>query len=169
MADSSPAPTIREAVGPEDLDAVRSLFTSYVEWLGLDLKFQDFATELASLPGKYDKSANGALLLLHSASGSAIGCVALRALASPGVCEMKRLYVIPEGRGTGAGKMLAEEVIRRARQFGYTEMRLDTLPHMEAARAMYKQYGFVEIPAYYNTPLEGTIFLGLDLHREPLP
>ena len=159
--------TIFPVTSPEDLTATIKLFEAYAESLGIDLTFQDFATEMASMPGKYASPTGTLLLARNNGSGEAIGCVGLRPLVDPlgrhGICEMKRLYVDPEGRGTGAGKALAERVVAEAKSLGYEALRLDTLPHMESARGLYRRMGFVEIGAYYETPLEGTIFLELKL------
>ncbi|OQN97203.1 hypothetical protein B0A48_16744 [Cryoendolithus antarcticus] len=151
------------ATTTSDISATKTLFEAYTKWLDLDLTFQGFADELASLPGKYAPP-NGALLLARLASfDEAIGCVAIRPLSDGGVCEMKRLYVTLAGRGTGVGKALAVAAIDQARQIGYKAVRLDTLPSMSAARALYGSLGFTEIGPYYESPLEGTIFLELIL------
>lgn len=150
----------------DDLASTISLFQAYTAALGIDLAFQNFAEEIASMPGKYAPP-QGELLLARDSAGTAIGCVALRPLPDHGdhVCEMKRLYVTPEGRGTGAGKTLALAIVEAAESRGYKEMRLDTLPSMAAALSLYERLGFVDIPAYYDTPLEGTRFLSLRLPR----
>jgi len=145
-----------------DLAAVADLMRAYAGWIGIDLGFQGFEAELASLPGKYAPP-TGALLLARSADGRAVGCVALRALAEAGCCEMKRLYILPEGRGHGLGRRLAEAIIDEARRLGYREMRLDTLPSMQGALAIYRGLGFVEAAPYYQTPIAETVFLWLDL------
>lgn len=150
------------ATTAEDLLEITNLFTAYAESLNIDLSFQDFTTELSNLPGKYS-SPNGVLLLARNAEDGAIGCVGLRPLDDEGVCEMKRLHVTPEGRGTGLGKASVKEVIQRAKGMGYQVMRLDTLGSMEAAKALYMGLGFVERDAYYDTPVEGTAFFELDL------
>ena len=149
-----------------DLSATISLFTTYAASLNLDLSFQDFSGEMAAMPGKYAPP-NGELFLARSnASREAIGCIGLRPLflGSPSmpkrVCEMKRLYVTPEGRGEGVARALVAEVLRTAEQLGYEEMRLDTLSQMVAARRLYESLGFEEIERYYETPVEGTVFLG---------
>ena len=141
---------------------------AYAASLGIDLGFQGFEDELASLPGKYAPP-TGALLLARSA-GKALGCVALRQLDADGRCEMKRLYVTPGGRGLGLGRRLAEAVIAEAQHLGYREMCLDTLRSMQRAIALYRSLGFVETGAYYATPIAGTAFLRLDLGRRvPAP
>jgi putative acetyltransferase len=154
--------SIVEAKSPEDVAAIIPLFEAYAHSLSIDLTFQDFATEMSSMPGKYSLP-TGSLLLARDPFGEAVGCVGFRPLAGEGVCEMKRLYVDPKGRGLGLGKALTERVIEQARKLGYKAMRLDTLPIMAAARSLYKSLGFAEILPYYSTPVEGTIFLELVL------
>ncbi|PYH49403.1 GNAT family N-acetyltransferase [Aspergillus saccharolyticus JOP 1030-1] len=173
---------------PDHLSAVHTLFRAYVQWLNIDLTFQDFETELNSLPGKYGAACGGDLLLAYSGTNENIplGCVALRPLtilktvhastssqdASPEnvqirYCEIKRLYVSPEARRMGLGKALVEAVVRRARELGYQAIRLDTLRTMEGPLRLYRAAGFVNVEAYYETPLvEETVFLGLDLRTE---
>ena len=145
-----------------DLRDAAALFRAYAAALPIDLGYQGFEAELAALPGKYASPA-GALLIARSPTGAAIGCVAMRPIDTHHVCEMKRLYVTPAARGLGLGAELIRAIVGQARAAGYTEMRLDTLPTMHAALAMYARAGFAEIGAYYSTPVEGTIFLGLRL------
>lgn len=154
--------TIASTDIPIDLPAITQLFRAYVASLPIDLSYQNFDAELASLPGKYASPA-GALLIARDASGVSLGCVAMRPLDEPGVCEMKRLYVAPAGRGCGLGKQLALAVIEAARAAGYREMRLDTLATMHEAQALYHALGFTEIGAYYDTPIENTVFMSLKL------
>ncbi|RHZ50021.1 GNAT family N-acetyltransferase [Aspergillus thermomutatus] len=170
-----PSFQIVPAQSAEDLATARTLFTAYAESLGIDLTFQSFESELQDLPGQYG-SPHGALLLAYGINPKiALGCVAVRPLVHKGheaaqsqnqvrfCCEMKRLYVSPEARGMGLGKALVDAIIQRAKDLGYREMRLDTLPSMTGAQQLYRRAGFIEIQAYYETPLEGTLFLGLDL------
>ncbi|KEF52742.1 uncharacterized protein A1O9_11159 [Exophiala aquamarina CBS 119918] len=175
MADPHHQPSPKFGITPVrtagDLASAITLFHAYAGSLGIDLSFQNFSAEMSSMPGKYSPEAGGELLLARdTASGEAIGCVALRALQLPAAlstssCEMKRLYVTPAGRGTGMGKALAAGILDVAERLGYGEVRLDTLPTMVAARNMYRALGFVEIAPYYETPLEGTHFLSLRLPR----
>jgi putative acetyltransferase len=154
---------ISEALDPAAIAVVRALFQEYQEALGVDLGFQGFATELATLPGEY-ASPRGRLLLARDEDAVA-GCVAMRPLdpLASEICEMKRLYVRPLFRAGGVGRQLAERVIAEARSIGYLRMYLDTLPTMAGAQRMYERLGFQEIPAYRHNPIAGTRFLGLDL------
>ncbi|MFO1068184.1 MAG: GNAT family N-acetyltransferase [Geminicoccaceae bacterium] len=134
---------------------------AYAAALSVDLAYQDFAAELDALPGRYVPPA-GALLLARGSDGQPAGCVALRPLGR-GIAEMKRLYVVPAARGSGLGRALALAVLERARAAGHREVRLDTLPEMAGAQALYASLGFVAIPAYYATPVAGTRFMALRL------
>jgi GNAT superfamily N-acetyltransferase len=144
----------------DEIAVVRTLFQEYAAWLRIDLCFQGFAAELASLPGLY--ALPRGRLLLASVRGEALGCVALRSGGGT-VCEMKRLFVRPAFQGRGLGRRLAEMVIAEARTIGYSTMTLDTLPFMHAAIRLYETLGFVRRPAYYATPLQETIFMELQL------
>lgn len=155
-------PAIASATTAEDLVAVVGLFKAYEASLAIDLAYQDFAGELAGLPGAY-AAPDGSLLLARGEDGTPLGCVALRPMDRPGRCEMKRLYVAPAARGTGLGRRLMEAVIAEARRIGYREICLDTLPDMAAAQGLYRAAGFVPITPYYDTPVVGTVFLGLSL------
>lgn len=143
-----------------DLETIRTLFREYADSLGVDLEYQGFDEELRDLPGPYGPPA-GALLLARSGD-EAIGCVGVRAL-DPATAEMKRLFVRPAGRGTGAGRTLVEAAIRFATAQGYERMRLDTLPQMQRAQELYQSIGFMPIEAYRFSPVPGTVFLELVL------
>jgi len=146
------------------LDSVRSLFREYHDWLHVDLRFQNFEEELATLPGKYAPP-HGALLLAFEDDQPA-GCIALRPLDNS-ICEMKRLFVRPQFRSRKLGRLLANAIIEEARRIGYARMRLDTLDWMKEAIALYRSLGFYEIPAYTHNPLSGAVFLELDLEKQP--
>ncbi|HZP19265.1 MAG TPA: GNAT family N-acetyltransferase [Bauldia sp.] len=153
--------TIAAARIPDDLDEIRRLFREYAAFLGVDLCFQDFDTELAGLPGKYAPPAGA--LFLAADGATALGCVALRAFGESGDCEMKRMYVRPEGRGQALGRGLAEAVIAAACAAGYRRMLRDTLPKLTVALRLYASLGFRDIPAYYDNPIPGVRYLALDL------
>jgi GNAT superfamily N-acetyltransferase len=154
--------SILEATTAEHLAAARALFIEYARQLGHDLGFQHFDEELESLPAGY--AAPTGCLLLAQDGAAWPGCVAVRRLGSSRErCEMKRLYVRPSHRRTGLGRRLAEAVIERARQLGYTVMVLDTLRGMTPARTLYESLGFRETAAYYDNPLEGVVYYELRL------
>jgi len=141
-----------------DVAIVRELFLEYAQSLGIDLAFQDFEREVASLPGDYDP-----ILVAHWNSEVA-GCVALHGWDRD-VCEMKRLYVRPAFRGHAIGRALAERIIVEAREKRFARMRLDTLPIMREAQELYRSLGFLEIPPYRFNPIDGSKFMELDLQR----
>lgn len=151
---------IRHARFPEDLNAVQAVFREYVASVSVGLEFQDYESEFANLPGKY--AAPEGRLLLAWRQERVVGCAALRKVDAQ-VCEMKRVYVRPQGRGEGLGRLLAERILAEARSAGYRRICLDVLPEFEAARRIYASLGFVPaVPVTFN-PVPGTSFLGLDL------
>jgi putative acetyltransferase len=150
---------IHEAASNQ-LEAARALIEEYVYSLGVDLEFQSFATEMAEFPGEYQPPTG--CVLVAEIDHRIVGCVCLRQIA-PGICEMKRLYVVPEHRGEGLGRALALAVIDHARARGYERLRLDTLATMEAATAMYYQLGFKDCLPYRVNPLPGARFMELIL------
>jgi ribosomal protein S18 acetylase RimI-like enzyme len=163
---------IQPACFPDDLELVRTLFREYAASLHIDLSFQDFEAELAALPGKFAPPRGQILLARNSNSnsgnstGAAIGCIALRPW-SDSICEMKRLYVRPAGRGQQLGRQLATQICHSARAAGYTAIRLDTLPSMQAAQQLYTSLGFKPIAAYTYNPIEGALFMECDLTEPP--
>ena len=145
----------------EQAAEVRELFLEYAQSLTFDLCFQSFDKELAGLPGDYAPPEGRLLLAIFD--GQTAGCVALHKIEND-VCEMKRLYVRPQFRGKGLGKALAERIIHEAREIGYKKLRLDTVePVMRAAVAMYRQLGFQEIEPYRANPIEGALYMELQL------
>jgi ribosomal protein S18 acetylase RimI-like enzyme len=155
---------LRWAQGPDDIEAVRGLFLDYQADLGIDLCFQGFAAELDELPGVYAPP-NGAIALAL-VGGSPAGCCAFRPLEGSdhlNACEMKRLFVRPAFRGFGLGRQLVDLILSEARLAGYTNMLLDTLTDMEAARALYQEAGFYEVAPYYHNPIAGAHYLKVEL------
>ncbi len=144
----------------EHLDDVRMLFTEYVDSLGFDLHFQEYEREYARLPGEY--APPDGRLFLALCDGKVAGCIALRKIDEH-TCEMKRLYVRPLYRGYKIGRVLSERLISEARAMGYKTMRLDTVPNMEAAIALYRSLGFREIEPYRYNPIPGALFMELSL------
>jgi GNAT superfamily N-acetyltransferase len=152
---------IFHANSDNDIEKARGLFEEYAAGLGISLCFQNFDEELKNLPGDY--APPDGRLLLASEDDQLAGCIAMRKL-SPGVCEMKRLFLRPAYRGKGLGKLLVESIIGEARKLGYTSMRLDTLPgRMDTAIALYRSIGFVEIEPYCENPVEGAKFMELNV------
>ncbi len=150
-----------QAEAVEEIDQARELFLEYAAALGIDLCFQNFEAELATLPGEYAPP-GGRLLLALDGARAAGGCVALRRIDAK-TCEMKRLYVRPAFRGQGLGKTLALAIIDEAVRIGYARMRLDTLPSMQQAITLYRSLGFKTIEPYRHNPVEGAMFMELAL------
>lgn len=155
---------IAPATSLQDIEDVRGLFRAYAASLSVDLCFQNFDRELAGLPGAY-AGPEGALLIARDGDGRPVGCAAMRPI-SVEIAEMKRLYVDPGTRGQKLGLRLAQAVIAVAKAGGYRELRLDTLPDMVRAQALYAQLGFRPIAPYYDTPVAGTAFLACALDRD---
>jgi ribosomal protein S18 acetylase RimI-like enzyme len=164
--DTAPLPLIEISVAQtaQDLEEVRTIFREYADGLGVDLCFQQFDQELLALPGDY-AAPRGALLLAR-VDGELAGCCALRPLDGtdyPNAAEMKRLFVRKAFRGFGLGRRLAEAILDAARQADYACVLLDTLDDMEAARALYEELGFADIPPYYHNPIPGAHYLKADI------
>ena len=147
---------IVRAVDTRSVAIVRELFREYAESLEFSLDFQDFEREVRRLPGEYGPP-RGALFLAW-VEGDSAGCVGVRPIDAH-TCEMKRLYVRPEFRVRGVGRVLAERALEEGRDLGYESMRLDTVPSMTAAIALYRSMGFTDIPAYRHNPVPGALFL----------
>ncbi len=153
-------PNIFPAQTDKDYETAKKLFVEYADSLGFHLRFQNFEEELANLPGDYASPSGCLLLAIYKEQP--VGCVALRK-RSDGICEMKRLYVREQFRGLGIGRALVEAVIEEARKIGYNYMRLDTVPSMEAASALYVSVGFKKSGAYRYNPIEDAVFMELKL------
>jgi putative acetyltransferase len=148
-------PLISDA-GEGDVAELRELFREYAAWIGEDFWVNDFEDELAALPGYYEA------LLIARLDDELVGSVAVKRLPD-GAAELKRLYVRPAARGTGLGRTLAAAAVERARELGYATMRLDTLPRMEAARAIYASLGFVPGKPYADNPIPNVLWFELRL------
>jgi ribosomal protein S18 acetylase RimI-like enzyme len=151
---------IVQADKPEDVETVRALFREYAASIGVDLSFQGFEQGLAGLPGDYTPP-TGRLYLAYVEEAPA-GCVGLRKIEE-GVCEMKRLYVRPLYRGKGIGRQLVLALAKDGRELGYSKVRLDTLPTMKRAQELYRAMGFKPTDPYRANPVEGALFLELNL------
>ena len=149
-------PRIVDAASLADIDVARALFQEYQRAIGVDLCFQGFGEELRGLPGAYARPPGRLLLALEG--DEVAGCGALRPIA-PGVAELKRMWVRPAFRGRGIGRAVAEALLAAAREEGYRTARLDTLASMREALALYRSLGFREIPAYYENPLPGVVYM----------
>ena len=151
------------AQGQSDFDIARILFLEYSETLGFSLCFQGFDKELENLPGKYG-TPRGCILLAWDEL-DCVGCVGLRPLSDT-VSEMKRLYVKPAYRGNGLGKLLAEMILKFARESNYSKIMLDTLSSMESAQRLYRSIGFSETTPYYNNPHPDVVFYEFDFNNQ---
>jgi len=157
---------IRDAGTGADVALARALFVEYARWLAVDLGFQGFEQELATLPGAYERPRGR--LLLAGEPDDAFGCIALRPLDREGddvelIGEVKRLYVRPTARHGGWGRRLVEALIAEANVIGYRELKLDTLDWMTDARALYARLGFRECAPYYDNPLAGVVYMTRNL------
>jgi putative acetyltransferase len=164
MSSQGPHIELVPAEGDEAIAQVRGLFREYAGSLAIDLCFQNFEHELATLPGEY--AAPHGALLLALVDGEPAGCVGMRPLPEAdhaNACEMKRLYVRRAFRRFGLGRLLTQALMDLATQAGHSCMLLDTLDDMEAARGLYASLGFVEIPPYYYNPIPGAHYLKVEL------
>ena len=148
------------SAGEGDMSVVASLFRQYAASLPVDLGAQGFADEINHLPGPY-ASPEGALLLAFRGD-TVLGCIALKRLTS-GVAEIKRLYVVQEGRGLGVGQILIGAILKEAARLNYREIKLDTLPHMTPAITLYRRFGFVPIAPYGSFPYPDLLCFGRHL------
>ena len=161
---------IRPAVAA-DIPEVREMLKEYVDWIALDLAFQEIDDELAGLPGEYAPPRGALLVATNGGSSSAahgarvnrlVAMIGLRPIDDR-IAEMKRLFVRPEARGRGLARQLIDHLLAEARRLKYDEIRLDTLPMMGDAQKLYVAMGFADIDAYYDTPIAGTRFMALRL------
>jgi len=149
---------IRQAEGEDDIEMARGLFLEYQASIDVDLGYQGFTDEVASLPGAY--AAPRGRLLLAEVDGVTCACIALRPLNET-TCEIKRLYVRPSHRGLGLGRTMVTRVLEEAQAIGYGQVYLDTLPSMSEATAIYVSFGFEDVPPYRFSPVPGTRFMAI--------
>lgn len=164
MAVNKPSIHFSTPITPFEFDELRAILREYAQSIQVDLCFQNFEDEIATLPGEYVEP-RGALLMAR-VNGELVGCCALRPLDNvdyPNACEMKRLYVREAFRKLGIGRQLVEAIMDCARQADYDCVLLDTLSDMESARALYQDLNFEEIPPYYHNPIEGAHYLKVQL------
>ena len=147
--------SITTARSSADIRDVAGLFLEYEKAIDIDLSYQDFVAEVAGLPGTYAPPRGE--LLLARINIEPVGCVAVRPLEEER-CELKRLFVAPQGRGRGIGKQLLASIAEEARRLGYSEMYLDTLPSLTSAIALYHAVGFEETDAYNSPPNDELLF-----------
>lgn len=155
--------TLEHPDSPAQWAAARRLVEEYARSLPIDLGFQDFEHEIVSLAHEYGPPQGH--FVLAALAGAHVGCGGLRRF-SDGVCEMKRLYVVPPHRSEGVGRAIAEALVNQARVMGYRTMMLDTLPAMDRAQALYAALGFKPAIAYRYNPAPGASFWRLDLDRD---
>lgn len=153
-----------EAPGP--LDMIRRLIVEYAASLPVDVSHEGIDDEVEKLPGVYAPPRG--TLLLAMAGDRPVGCAALRPLDAE-VCELKRVYVRPEGRGQGIGRLLIVTLIGTARRIGYRRIRLDTIPDLKPALGLYRSLGFRFIAPYRAIPTERALFMELKLQEDPVP
>lgn len=151
---------IHHAQNPSEFDTGKQLFLEYAESLEFDICFQNFEQELTDIQVQYGET-NGCLLLVET-DGQTVGCAGVRRWQGD-IAELKRMYIRPAARGSGRGRQLLQAAIDRARELGYRRIRLDTLPSMQAAIRLYREFGFKDIPAYRDNPFEDTLYLEKEL------
>lgn len=145
-----------------EFEAAKSLFKEYAQNLGVDLCFQSFDQELQALPQMYGSPSGG--LILVGRPGAWTGCAGIRQLDKT-TGELKRMYLRESLRGQGVGRILLGKALDLAQVLGYSVIRLDTLPSMEAAISLYRSMGFVEIPPYRENPVPGALFFEKTLNN----
>ena len=144
----------------DDYEIAKNLTTDYMDWLGVDLCFQNIDKEFEVFETMYGQPQGCFIYILHD--GEIVAGVGLRYF-KVGVCEMKRLFVYEDFRGFGYGKVLCEKLMEKARSLGYVSMILDTVIRLKTANALYESIGFKDIPSYYDNPEETVRYMGIDL------
>jgi carbonic anhydrase len=154
--------TIKPAQSEEDYLLANNLIMEYVEWLGIDLSFQNFDDEIKNLKTTYGLPDGG--LFIAFREEKAVGVVGVKKFSGK-ECELKRMYVHPDSRSFGIGQMLLIKSIELAKELKYDFIKLDTAGWMKPAINLYLRNGFKEITAYRFNPEEGTRFFELNLNQ----
>lgn len=157
----APTPTVVRAQSATDWSEVERLIRAYLAELPFEIDFQDLDRELDELPTEYGPP-RGAALLVRSPAGEAVGFVGVRRFDDASA-ELKRMYLVPTARGTGAGRALGAAAVAAAGELGYARLLLDTVATMTSAIELYRSLGFTEIDAYRHNPLPGARYFALDL------
>lgn len=153
--------TFKRATTTQEFEIGKSLFQAYAQAIGIDLSFQNFTDELENINEQYG-GREGALLIAYSKEDEPVGCCGIRKI-DEGICELKRMYIIPRFQGYGIGRQMMEQSISIGKELGYEKMRLDTLPTMQSAVGLYKKYGFYEIEPYRYNPIKEALFFEKNL------
>lgn len=152
--------TIEKAETSSDVAAVKAIFLEYMafieNYLGESLGFQGTDAEFKNFPKAYDA------LLLAKIDGKPVAACGIKPFKDK-VCELKRLYCRPSGRGHNLGERLTKESLNTARQMGYTDMYLDTDPGLIHACRIYEKLGFSDIERYYENPMGCSRYMALSL------
>ena len=147
---------IEQAKSNADMAAVKTIFQEFIEFLPIDMAFQGVEAEMANFPAGFE------FVLLAKLDGKPVGAVALKRHDAL-VCEMKRLYVLPEAQGTGAGRKLCEKLMHDAKLLGFDTMLLDSLRRLQSAVALYQKLGFEEIEPYNFNPEDDVVYMKIML------
>lgn len=152
--------SLKICTSPKEFELVKQLIEDYMEWLGMDLCFQNIEKEFSEFENMYGYPEGCFFYILHN--GKLVGGAGIRKFTAD-VCEMKRLFVYEKHRGHGYGKLLCNELVEKAKCLGYKSMVLDTVTRLKSANTLYESMGFVDIPSYYDNPEETVRYMGIDL------
>ena len=151
---------LRKASQPREFELGVALFKEYAAQIDIDLSFQNFAQELKTIDTQYGPPFGCLILVYHEKD--VIGCFGIRRL-DPAIGELKRMFIRPQFRNQGIGKIMLQKAIKMGTELGYKKLRLDTLPSMKAATNLYQSLGFYEIEAYRDNPFRGAKYFQKDL------
>ncbi len=151
---------IIECRSENDFTIGKQIAADYLEWLAMDLSFQQLDSEFDNFSTVYARPAGA--FFCASCEGELAGCAGIRRLSDT-CCEMKRLFVYPHFSGRGIGRLLCTRLIQVAGELGYRHMRLDTIARLDRALALYRKLGFYQIEQYRENPDPTAIFMQLDI------